>query len=65
MQTATNGFDAQSLKEKFLKSHLAGEANVIAILPNGDWFHVSDDQQIPENCMIALQPKNWERVLRE
>ncbi len=58
-------FNAQQLKEKFLKEHLIGDVGVIAILPSGVWFHVETDEKIPENCLVALHPKNWEKVLKE
>ena len=64
MQTFST-MDAMKLKETFLKSHLTGETDVIAILPSGDWFRVADGEPIPENCMITLHPKNWEKTVRE
>ena len=51
---------AQEIKDKYLKEDVKDICGIIAI-GEGTWFHVHDDEVVPEeNFTIAIHPRKYE-----
>ena len=51
---------ANKIKEKYIKEEMRDQIGVIGILPNGGWWHIHDDEIIPDDVSIALHVRRKE-----
>ncbi len=47
---------AKEIKKKYLKKKTRDECGIIAV-DKEIWWHVHDNEELPEDCTIAIHPR--------
>lgn len=56
---------AKELKDKYLDEEKQDAVGVIAIKEDGNWWHIHENEEIPEDVTIALHPRKIERRVED
>jgi len=50
---------AEDLKKEYVREEMSDDVGVIGILDSGYWYHIHDDEEVPEDeeVTVALHPR--------